>query len=68
LLGAFATIGLILAAIGIYGIVSYIVVQRTAELGIRMALGAQAHEVLWLVLGKGLVLVGIGALLGGVAA
>jgi predicted permease len=64
LLGAFATIGVILAAIGIYGVISYTVVQRTGELGIRMALGAQAHEVLWFVLRKGAVLVGIGALLG----
>lgn len=65
LLGAFATIGVILAVIGIYGVVSYTVVQRTGELGIRMALGAQSRDVLWLVLGKGTALVGIGALLGG---
>ncbi|HEX2268884.1 MAG TPA: ABC transporter permease [Pyrinomonadaceae bacterium] len=64
LLGAFATVGLILAAIGIYGVVSYTVVQRTGELGIRMALGAQSRDVLWLVLGKGALLVVIGALLG----
>ncbi len=64
LLGAFATIGVILAAIGIYGVVSYTVVQRTGELGIRMAFGAQSRDVLWLVLGKGAVLVVIGALLG----
>ena len=64
LLGAFATVGLILAAIGIYGIISYTVVQRTGELGIRMALGAQSRDVLWLVLGKGAVLILIGALLG----
>jgi putative ABC transport system permease protein len=68
LLGAFATIGLILAAIGIYGVVSYTVVQRTGELGIRMALGAQSRDVLWLVLGKGAILVLTGALLGGVGA
>ncbi|HEU4509846.1 MAG TPA: ABC transporter permease [Pyrinomonadaceae bacterium] len=68
LLGAFATIGVILAAIGIYGVVSYTVVQRRGELGIRMALGAQTRDVLWLVLGKGAVWVGIGALLGGFGA
>ena len=68
LLGAFATIGVILAAIGIYGVVSYTVVQRTGELGIRMALGAQSHDVLWLVLSKGGVLVVIGALIGGAGA
>jgi len=68
LLGAFATIGVILAAIGIYGVVSYTVVQRTGELGIRMALGAQSRDVLWLVLGKGALLVAIGALLGGAGA
>ena len=68
LLGAFATIGLILAVIGIYGVISYTVVQRTGELGIRMALGAQARDVLWLVLGKGAVMVVIGALLGGLGA
>ncbi|PWT93772.1 MAG: hypothetical protein C5B55_03910 [Blastocatellia bacterium] len=68
LLGAFATIGMILAVIGIYGVVSYTVVQRTGELGIRMALGAQARDVLLLVLGKGAVLILIGASLGGVGA
>ena len=68
LLGAFATIGVMLAAIGIYGVVSYTVVQRTGELGIRMALGAQSRDVLWLVLGKGAVLVVIGAFLGAAGA
>src|SRR4029079_14524963 len=68
LLGTFATVGLILAAIGIYGVVSYTVVQRTGEPGIRMALGAQTRDVLWLVLGKGALLVLIGALLGGLGA
>ncbi|HET6977451.1 MAG TPA: ABC transporter permease [Pyrinomonadaceae bacterium] len=68
LLGAFAAIGVILAAIGIYGVVSYTVVQRTDELGIRMALGAQSRDVMWLVLGKGALLVGMGAVLGGAGA
>ena len=68
LLGAFAAVGVILAAIGIYGVVSYTVVQRTGELGIRVALGAQTRDVLWLVLGKGAVLVIIGAVLGGAGA
>jgi ABC-type antimicrobial peptide transport system permease subunit len=64
LLGAFAVVGLMLAAIGIYGVVSYTVVQRTGELGIRLALGAQRRDVMWLVLGKGAFLVVSGALLG----
>ncbi len=68
LLGAFAAIGVILAVIGIYGVVSYTVVQRTGELGIRMALGAQSRDVLWLVLSKGGALVVIGALLGALGA
>ena len=68
LLGAFATIGVILAVIGIYGVVSYTVVQRTGELGIRMALGAQTGEVMWFVLRKGAVLVLIGVFLGAIGA
>ena len=68
LLGAFAVVGLLLAAIGIYGVVSYTVLQRTGELGIRVALGAQRRDVMWLVLGKGAVLVLSGAVLGGMGA
>ena len=64
LLGAFAFVGLILAAIGIYGVVSYTVIQRTGELGIRLALGAQTRDVLWLVLGKGALLILTGMLFG----
>ena len=64
LLGAFAFVGVLLAAIGIYGVIAYTVVQRTGELGIRVALGAQARDVLWLVLGKGALLVLSGTLIG----
>jgi len=64
LLGVFATLALALACVGIYGVTSYLVGQRTTEIGIRMALGAQRGDILQLVLGEGTKMAFIGAAVG----
>ncbi len=64
MLGAFAGMALLMAGIGLYGVIAYAVTQRTRELGVRMALGAQPAEILKLVLGHGMRLAGAGTAIG----
>jgi hypothetical protein len=68
ILSIFALLGLSLAGLGIYGVISGFVVRRTGEIGVRMALGAQLRDVLWLVVGKGLRMAVIGTAIGLVGA
>ena len=64
LMTVFGCSALLLAAIGIYGLMAYSVEQRTQEIGIRMALGAQADKVRWSIVVQGMTLVGIGIVVG----
>jgi putative ABC transport system permease protein len=68
LLGAFASLALVLAMVGVFGVINYAVAQRTHEIGIRIALGAQRKDVFNLVVGQGLVLTLVGVALGSAGA
>jgi len=68
LLSTFAVLALSLASIGIYGVISYVVAQRTQEIGLRMAMGAQRKDVLTMVARQGLRLIAIGLACGAIAA
>jgi putative ABC transport system permease protein len=64
MMGALGLIALVLAAVGVYGVMAYAVVERTHEIGVRLALGAQPREILRLVLSRGVFLLGLGLAIG----
>jgi ABC-type antimicrobial peptide transport system permease subunit len=68
LLTTFAALALLLAAIGLYGVISFTAARRTNEMGIRLALGAEPGAILRIVMGEGLALAGVGIAIGVVAA
>jgi putative ABC transport system permease protein len=68
LIGVFAVIAVVLAGVGLYGVLSTVVLQRTAEIGVRMALGAQPAGIFQLIVGEALGLTGVGIVAGLIAA
>ena len=68
LFGIFAALALLLACIGIYGVLAYLTGQRVPEIGVRMALGASARDVMWLVLRQSVAMIFVGVAAGTVAA
>jgi ABC-type antimicrobial peptide transport system permease subunit len=68
MLGLFGLLGLVIAAVGVYGVMAYVVSQRTREIGVRMALGATRSDVTSMVIANAGTLVGLGLVLGGTGA